>query len=315
MLDNHICDKNSERQKETAEINPAEPQLPQGGKSFPEDQQLGIDTPPLGLYAINQQVGNSLKSSLIRIKANGFFYCTGGEARLLAGEREVRLTGGELYVYTPHIRTEVVSFTPDIRGIVGIADFDFVQAALTLTGTASHRLSLLAHPAITLGVAERHSFDRLLEAALTPVEGSEPHLLRLRQNALAQAICYELLQFYTVRDKLSQASLSRRDIIFDRFLQHIRQHCHQHRDIAYYAELQCITPGYLASAVRHCSQRSPQDWLSAAVINEARRLLAEPQLSIKEISQRLNFPTQTFFGSYFRRQTGQSPSAFRRSVG
>lgn len=251
---------------------------------------------------------------MIRIKANGFFYCTSGQARLLAGEHEIVLTGGMLYVYTPHLRTEVVSFSSDIRGIVGIADFDFVQMALSLTGTASHRLTLLANPAITLSDSERRSLDLLLEASLATVGPDDDRLSRLRQYALAQATCYELLQLYARRDNLRQAALGRRDLIFDRFLQDIQTHCRQHRDIAYYASLQCITPGYLASSVRHCSQRSPQDWLSTAVINEARRLLAEPKLSIKEISQQLNFPSQTFFGSYFKRHTGQSPSAFRRSV-
>lgn len=267
----------------------------------------------MGLYAVDATTVRSLESPLIRIKANGFFYCTSGSATLLSDDRTLTLESGQLYVYTPHRRTEVLRSDDGLRGIVGIADFDFVQAALTITATASHRLTLIAHPAIALDDAERRSFERLLEAAMTPLGHDDSQLGRLRLAALGQAICYEILHLYELRDSLSRAALGRRDLIFDRFLQHIREQCREHRDIAHYARLQCITPGYLAAAVRYCSGRSPQDWLSAAVIAEARRLLAEPQLSIKEISQALNFPSQTFFGSYFRRHTGLSPSAARKA--
>lgn len=47
------------------------------------------------------------------------------------------------------------------------------------------------------------------------------------------------------------------------------------------------------------------------VILEAKTLLKYSNMSVQEIAYRLNFPNQSFFGSYFKRNTGMSPSQFK----
>ena len=46
----------------------------------------------------------------------------------------------------------------------------------------------------------------------------------------------------------------------------------------------------------------------------ARRMLDSPALSIKEIAEQLNFPDQSVFGRYFRRQEGISPGQYRAKL-
>ena len=48
---------------------------------------------------------------------------------------------------------------------------------------------------------------------------------------------------------------------------------------------------------------------------EAKTLLRFSDRSIQEVAYALNFPNQSFFGSYFRRTTGMSPSEFRATKG
>ena len=40
-------------------------------------------------------------------------------------------------------------------------------------------------------------------------------------------------------------------------------------------------------------------------------MLMVEYLSIQEIAYYLNFPNQSFFGSYFKRNTGMSPSQYK----
>ena len=44
---------------------------------------------------------------------------------------------------------------------------------------------------------------------------------------------------------------------------------------------------------------------------EAKNLLTYYDMSIQEIAYRLNFSTQSFFGKYFKHQTGLSPTQYR----
>ena len=50
------------------------------------------------------------------------------------------------------------------------------------------------------------------------------------------------------------------------------------------------------------------------VITEAKQLLEESDLSIKEIADQLNFPTQSFFGKYFKQYVGVSPKEYRNNA-
>ena len=47
------------------------------------------------------------------------------------------------------------------------------------------------------------------------------------------------------------------------------------------------------------------------VLLEIKVLLQNTEFPIQEISNRLNFPDQSYLGRYFKRQMGISPSAYR----
>ena len=51
--------------------------------------------------------------------------------------------------------------------------------------------------------------------------------------------------------------------------------------------------------------------IDEAVVYEAKRLLKYSGLSIQEISNKLNFASQSFFGKYFKQRVGVSPSRYK----
>jgi AraC-like DNA-binding protein len=50
------------------------------------------------------------------------------------------------------------------------------------------------------------------------------------------------------------------------------------------------------------------------VIVEIKSLLQTSNLSVQEIAYRLHFPDQSYLGRFFRKHTGQSPTAFRQTT-
>jgi AraC-like DNA-binding protein len=56
---------------------------------------------------------------------------------------------------------------------------------------------------------------------------------------------------------------------------------------------------------------SASDWIENHVILEAKALLKSGNMTIQEISYELNFPSQSFFGKYFKRIVGISPSEYK----
>ena len=54
------------------------------------------------------------------------------------------------------------------------------------------------------------------------------------------------------------------------------------------------------------------DFLQRTRLDEARRLLGDPTLTIKEVAARLHFSSEFYFSHFFRKASGMSPTQFRR---
>jgi AraC-like DNA-binding protein len=53
------------------------------------------------------------------------------------------------------------------------------------------------------------------------------------------------------------------------------------------------------------------EWIDDYVMLEAKALLKSTNMTIQQISDELNFPSQSFFGKYFKRREGVSPKEYR----
>lgn len=81
--------------------------------------------------------------------------------------------------------------------------------------------------------------------------------------------------------------------------------------VAHYAESLGVTPTHLTRACRATSGQSASRLLADRVHFEARRLLSETDLPVKDVAARLGFTSPAYFSRAFHNETGKSPSAFR----
>ena len=81
--------------------------------------------------------------------------------------------------------------------------------------------------------------------------------------------------------------------------------------IQYYAALLNTSPQNLNAACRKAVNQSAEEVLAAFIISEAKRLLIYTDITVAEISFRLDFSDPSHFVKYFKRKTDQTPRAFR----
>lgn len=86
----------------------------------------------------------------------------------------------------------------------------------------------------------------------------------------------------------------------------------QKRFLDFYAERLGISSKHLSRTVKRYTGIASVDWIEHYTISDAKILLRTTNLSIKEIAERLNFSSQSFFGKYFKKYEGISPKDFRR---
>lgn len=84
--------------------------------------------------------------------------------------------------------------------------------------------------------------------------------------------------------------------------------------VAWCAEQFHLTPSYFGDIVRREMGITPQAFLQTKLIDRAKSLLANQELTINEIAEELGFSYPNHFARLFRQKTGMSPSAFRRQL-
>jgi AraC-like DNA-binding protein len=55
------------------------------------------------------------------------------------------------------------------------------------------------------------------------------------------------------------------------------------------------------------------EWIERFVILEAKVMLRSSNMTIQQIADELNFPSQSFFGKYFKKSVGVSPKEYRNN--
>ena len=70
----------------------------------------------------------------------------------------------------------------------------------------------------------------------------------------------------------------------------------------------------LYTVVKKFSGLSPKEYLTKRTVVEAQRLLVYSQLSVKELARHLGFDDESYFSRLFKKEVGQSVSAFVASL-
>ncbi|MDR2813967.1 MAG: helix-turn-helix domain-containing protein [Prevotellaceae bacterium] len=144
--------------------------------------------------------------------------------------------------------------------------------------------------------------------------------IRAESNAYTKEVVRNLMRafFYGIVTILQQheqpemLQKCRKKIIFEQFLQLLRESCKEYRSVSFYADKLCLTPKYLSSTVKEVSQKTAGEWIDESVILEAKVMLNSSGMSIQQVSDALSFPNQSFFGKYFKQHVGVSPKEYRK---
>lgn len=99
--------------------------------------------------------------------------------------------------------------------------------------------------------------------------------------------------------------------LVDNFLKLAEKHYKTEKQVGLYAERLCLTPKYLSQIIKQNTGKSAVEWLNDYIMLEAKALLKSTNMTVQQISDELNFPSQSFFGKYFKRVVGVSPKDYK----
>ena len=123
--------------------------------------------------------------------------------------------------------------------------------------------------------------------------------------AFFYGVGYYLHKFADKRKKTNN------EVFADKFLHLLQTHYKEHRELDFYAGKLSITTKHLSKVIKATIGKPASDLIDEHVALEAKALLKSTNMTIQQISDELNFPSQSFFGKYFKRVTGMSPSEYK----
>lgn len=102
--------------------------------------------------------------------------------------------------------------------------------------------------------------------------------------------------------------------IVNRFWLLVAKHFPRYRDVKFYADALNITPEYFYKVCRRIYGASPKQLIDQQLAVEIKTCLADTDLSVKEIAERLCFDDDSYMCRFFRRMTGMSLLQFRNGT-
>ena len=240
---------------------------------------------------------------------------TEGETSVSFDLHEFRLKKDSMFIFTPknilqvnsqqYFKADVIAISPDFMRRINID----IKNMMPLF------LKFVENSTLALTPEESRSMRGMIAQIERETRGPETHFSFDIVSGLIAATIYkvgDIMYHYLAEHPEGQNnSHNRAEEYFKQFTHLLGEHFREERSVGFYARQLCITPKYLTTLIKRISGQSVSEWIDNYVILEAKTLLKYSTMSIQEIAYYLNFPNQSFFGSYFKRNTGMSPSQYK----
>lgn len=241
--------------------------------------------------------------------------CYSGSARFALNTIYYSIQKDDLIIINVNEALESYEVSDDFNGIIIFISRNFIEdVIMNYEDISSLFLFSREHPILHLQEDDAVMFRNYYNMLELKISENDNHFRRDILRAVMLSWIYDLSNILYRNQQKTENTKRRKDVIFARFLKLVEENFHEQKRVTWYSEQLCISPKYLSSVIKSASMRSPNEWIDYYIILEARVLLRNTNKSIKEISDELNFPNQSFFGKFFKERVGVSPNKFRHGL-
>lgn len=249
-----------------------------------------------------------------RLDAITVLICMGGEVEGSVNLKKYRISRDMIWVSFPDdiiqihraeaLEAYAVLISTDLLNELKI---DFKKRSDFYLDIRQNAVCLIPHAEI----ASLKAYYLLASTHMGMVRAETPEIIR----GIVQAFSYtiiSLMQIFRQQEEDGEDDgMARNKQLFHKFMALVKLYHAGARGVKFYADKLCLTPNYLSGAIKDYTGKTATEWVNEYVILEAKVMLKDTDLSISEIAYRLNFPSQSAFGKYFKQQVGVGPKQYR----
>lgn len=259
----------------------------------------------------------------IQLSKSGVFLCSKGELTVNIDGKNYKMASSSILVYFSFSSLRVIDFSDDAMGVVIGAELEMLQPLFYSVTNFNALFVIKQHPYKELTRLQFQRFLQFMELFVetakraesekstdTSIESPVRELSVKQKELLTSVIVLEVIQCYADLN-IDTSHQTRKDELLQSFVTQLYRKYRTEHEVSYYAEQQYLTSRYFSAIIKERSGKSPSQWIATALLVDAKSLLTKTNKSIKDISEILGFPTQSYFGKWFKNLTGVGPLEYR----
>ncbi|MDD2595673.1 MAG: helix-turn-helix domain-containing protein [Bacteroidales bacterium] len=249
------------------------------------------------------------------ISGEGLCVCTCGSCEIMIDQRSYVLNKGDMCCVFHDSIFRGIRISDDFSGYTIATDMTFLQSLFAnFPAPTSLFLFIKDNPCISISEEDQHTIISLGEIIKEKEKRTEHPYRREIAKSFLTALSFEIAAMYQRSTPVQKQKKSRKELIFHKFIELVTKNYIKEKTVEYYAAQLCITPRYLSSMIKSATGMKASSWIARIIIINAKVLINTTDMTIQQISDYLNFANPSFFGQFFKRQTGQTPKEYRNST-
>ena len=258
-----------------------------------------------------------------KLSQGGMFICNRGEAEIKLDDMPLLIKKNTMVVYSPYSTLEITYRSKDLSGIIMAIELDGVLPLVAKITDINSVLHIRQNPLVKLSEENRIKifeyiklYEKHLFLSKEYAVNNQRRFWQLNSIQLENVKTNLILQIflvYTPKDASPINDVNRKDEIVRNFLIDLQKNYINQHEVGFYSNLQCISMRYFSSVVKDRTGKTPSQWIAASLCNDAKQMLIDTNLTIKEIADQLKFPNQSYFGKWFKSNVGMGPLEYKKN--
>lgn len=240
--------------------------------------------------------------------------CHAGKAQFSMMEKRYVIEAGDLAIWQIGSNIYDIAFSSDLDADILLVERNFlIENNPEVAWATKGYVFIKENPVFRLDEKGK----RLLQTDFDLIRQRLSESNIFRREILGRTLQIFLFDLWNVyeeainrQEELSNLSAS----IFHRFMDLVRQYSSSEREVAFYADKLCVSAKYLSEVVKKGSGKPASYWINGYAAQEIVSLLKKPDMTLSEISDRLNFYNPAHFTRFVRKMLSVSPSEYRRKL-
>lgn len=295
-------------------------------KNLAEQQLIVIDYSDDDVIIIDN-IKQLAEPNPTRIKMNMVAIAKKGKAQVLFNGSSITFSANQLLICPPNTLFTDFMFSPDFEFKAIFLTNRIIQSFLRdKINIWNDMMYVVRRHVFTMQPIDVEFFSRyydLLRLLIDAPADQYPYrtesiqsLLRGAFLGLCGALELLLKQENATQETASASAASphrHSTTLFRHFLDLVNGDNSKARTVQQYASDLCVSPKYLTMVCKKASGKTANEWIREHIMEEIRYYLEQTDLTMKQISNQMEFSSPAFFGKYVKEHFGMTPIQMRHA--